>query len=161
MTKDELFILQAFLKNVRNSEYVANEMMGGECDELIKLVEKEIVEGISDGYHTMSELYEHRHRLFLALTKIYDNYITPLDSHVRCWKSRLHDDGSSYEGWFILGMTVTRPRSTFNPEEPPTKYLISYHLPNKYWDLAKVNELEKAPYDGHTSKDVLERLLRL
>lgn len=115
---------------------------------------------VSDGYHTMDELYEHRHRLFLALVKIYDNYITPLNCHVKCWKARKHDDGSSYEGWFLLGMTVTRPH--FNPDVPQDTFDISYHLPDKYWHLAKVVELEKAPpYDGYKSGDVLERLLRL
>lgn len=114
----------------------------------------------SDGHHTIEELYEHRHRLFLALIKIYDNYITPMGCNVSCWKSRLHDDGTSYEGWFLLGMTVTKP--SFVVEIPATKFDISYHLPNKYWDLARVIEMEKAPkYDGYTPDDVLERLLRL
>lgn len=114
----------------------------------------------SDGHHTFNELYTHRIHLYLALVKIYDNYITPLNVSVRCWKSRLHDDGSSYEGWFILGMTCTKPDPNFG--ENSIKFDISYHLPNKYWDLAKVIELEKAPpYDGYTPDDVLERLLRL
>jgi hypothetical protein len=117
-------------------------------------------ESVSDGYHTMDELYEHRYRLFLALTKIYDNYITPLDCHVRCWKSRCHSDGSYFGGWFILGMTVTKPQ--FDVSLEPEQYQITYHLPDKYWHLAKVIELQQAPeWDGHTSKDVLERLLRL
>ena len=69
-------------------------------------------ESVSDGHHTMNELYEHRHRLFLALLKIYDTYITPLDSRgstIRCWKSKQHDDGSMYDGWFIAGMTKRIP----------------------------------------------------
>lgn len=115
---------------------------------------------VSDGHHTMEELYEHRIRLYLALVKIYDNYITPLNVSVKCWKSLLHDDGSSYEGWFILGMSCTKPDPNFGPNEQ--KFDISYHLPMKYWDLAKVIELERAPhYDGYTPNDVLERLLRL
>src|SRR6267142_6419394 len=65
-------------------------------------------ESVSDGYHTMDELYEHRIRLYLALVKIYDNYITPMACHVVCWKSKLHDDGSSFDGWFILGMSCTK-----------------------------------------------------
>lgn len=117
-------------------------------------------ESVSDGYHTMDELYEHRIRLYLALIKIYDNYITPLSCHVRCWKSRKHDDGSSYDGWFILGMSMQRPK--WKAEEEPEKWDISYHIPDKYWHLANVIELPKAlPYDGYTSNDVLERLLRL
>jgi hypothetical protein len=117
---------------------------------------------VTDGHHTMDELYEHRHRLFLALVKIYDNYITPLGCSVKCWKSQFHDDGSFYEGWFLLGMTVTKPLSTFDPNEKPETYDIAYHLPTKHWHLANVVELPKAPpYDGYTPNDVLERLSRL
>jgi hypothetical protein len=117
---------------------------------------------VSDGYHTMDELYEHRHALFLALCKIYDNYITPLNSRVRCWKSKKHADGSEYEGWFILGMTVedVQPFNVKEPKKPD--YQISYHLPMKHWDLAKVIERPTAPkWDGHTSQDVIHRLIKL
>lgn len=115
---------------------------------------------VSDGHHTFEELYEHRNRLFLALVKIYDNYITPLGCNIKCWKADVHDDGTKYEGWFLLGMTVTKP--PFEAHKQPEVFHISYHLPMKYWHLAKVIELPKAPpYDGYTSKDVLERLLRL
>lgn len=117
-------------------------------------------EDMSDGYHTFQELYEHRHRLFLALVKIYDNYITPLGCQVKCWKSLKHDDGSNYDGWFLLGMTVNKP--AFQIGMPAEKYDISYHLPMKHWHLANVVELPKAPpFDGYTPNDVLERLLRL
>lgn len=115
---------------------------------------------ISDEYHTMSELYDHRNRLFLALVKYYDNYVTPLRCNVVCWKSKKHKDGTMFEGDFILGMTVTKP--SFEAGKEPEKYQITYHLPLKYWDIAKVMELHTAPeWDGHTSDDVLERLLRL
>lgn len=115
---------------------------------------------VNDGHHTMEELYEHRIRLYLALVKVYDNYITPLNCNVKCWKSRLHDDGSSFEGWFVLGMSIVKPALVAGQD--PEKYDISYHLPNKYWHLAKVIELENAPHwDGYTANDVLERLLRL
>jgi len=117
---------------------------------------------VTDSHHTMEELYEHRHRLFLALVKIYDNYMTPMDCRIKCWKSDIHDDGSKYEGWFILGMTVTQPRMTFDPNEKDIIFDISYHLPMKYWHIANVRELAKAPpYDGYTSKNILERLMRL
>lgn len=111
-------------------------------------------EDISDGHHTFNELYEHRHALFIALCKIYDNYITPLSTRVKCWKTKLHDDGTSYDGWFLLGMTIAEFTG------PPT--FISYHLPMKYWDKINVIEIIQAPpYDGYTPKDVMERLLKL
>ena len=115
---------------------------------------------VSDGYHTFDELYEHRNRLFLALVKMYDNYLTPLRCEVKCWKSKLHDDGTMFEDFFILGMTITKPNPVFGGT--PLKWDITYHLPIKYWNMANVIALEKAPpWDGHTSQDVLERLLML
>lgn len=115
---------------------------------------------VSDGHHTMDELYEHRHVLFLALVKYFDNYVTPLACNIKCWKSRMHDDGSSYEGWFLLGMTVTKPN--FIAGADPEVFDISYHLPDRLWHMAKVIEREKAPpYTGYTSKDVIERIMRL
>lgn len=118
---------------------------------------------VSDGHHTMNELYAHRIHIFLALLKVWDTYITPLDvrgSHIRCWKSRQHDDGSMYDGWFIAGITKTV--MPFVAGADPSKFDISYHLPMKYWNICTVMELERAPkYDGYTSEDVLKRLLEL
>jgi hypothetical protein len=107
----------------------------------------------SDGYHTMTELYEHRHALFCALTKIYDNYITPLGSRVKCWKSKLHSDGTMYPDSFIAGMQVT---------EFDKIYSITYHLPLSWWDRFKVMELPTGyDWDGHDSSMTIERLLKL
>lgn len=109
---------------------------------------------VSDGYHTMTELYEHRYTLFAALLKIYDNYITPLNTRVKCWKSRLHADGNMYDNWFIAGMTIQQING-------PPKY-ITYHLPINWWLRIDIMELETAPkWDGHTSQDVLKRLMEL
>jgi len=95
---------------------------------------------ISDGYHTFEELYEHRHALFISLV---------LDNPEKSWISKFHDDGSSYDGWFIAGMVL------------PTGN-ISYHLPISKWELldnGKIRKLDKAPkFDGHTANDVIERL---
>lgn len=111
-------------------------------------------EEVSDGYHTMDELYNHRYALFCALVKIYDNYLTPLGSRVKCWKSILHHDGSFIEESFIAGMEVI--------QFDGTKEQITYHLPMDWWDKFKVINLINAPeYDGHTSDDVIERLMKL
>jgi hypothetical protein len=111
-------------------------------------------EDVSDGYHTFDELYQHRHALFIALCKIYDNYITPLQTRVKCWKSKLHHDGSMFEGQFILGMTITEFTG-------PMKE-ISYHLPLNLWTKINVIQLKNAPpYSGYTSDDVVRRLLEL
>lgn len=92
---------------------------------------------ISDGYHTFNELYAHRIMLFLTLMNSWPDI---------SWKSKKHFDGESYKDWFIAGMNL--PSGT-----------ITYHIPNKFWKKAKVEELENAPeWDGHTSDDVLKRL---
>jgi len=92
---------------------------------------------VSDGYHTFNELYEHRNLLFINLLNVYKN---------KSFKTRKHDDGSSYNGWFVGGMETESGQ-------------ITYHLPDKFWDMLNVKELERMEgFDGHTSDDVLKRL---
>lgn len=99
---------------------------------------------ISDGYHTFGELYNHRITLFLTLCRI----IQRTSAHVFVWKSKLHSDGSAMDGWFIVGIGITKGEQ------------ITYHLPMARWNEAILfTEHDKAPeWDGHTSNDVLERL---
>ena len=62
------------------------------------------------------------------------------------WKSLLHDDGTMYNDYFIVG--ITTPKGNF-----------TYHYHVKHWELFDVNILDKAPkWDGHTSEDIEERL---
>lgn len=101
---------------------------------------------VSDGYHTMGELYEHRMALNVALF----NYIY-CDEHasIQVMKVKEHHDGTMFEGYFIV-MAVN------------DKEQISYHYDLKYWDLFRIPAVHRTPeYDGHTSKDVIERLLKL
>ena len=96
---------------------------------------------VSDGYHTIDELYEHRIALYMALCKqlVPAHYV---------WKSENHSDGSNYENWFILGIGSAPGNQ------------ISYHLPMKFWTQCGFAViLDKAPeFDGHTSQDVLKRI---
>lgn len=94
----------------------------------------------SDGYHTFNELYDHRRALFTIIVTIYCQY---------AWKSRLHHDGTSYEGWFIVGMDL-----------PFGLGQISYHCQNEKWSTFEIiTTKEKAPmWDGHSSQQVVERL---
>jgi len=96
---------------------------------------------VSDGYHTFNELYEHRDLLMVALAnKHRDN----------AWKSTKHVDGSdSYEGYFVLGIG-----------REPGK-IISYHIDNKYWELAFVEPIDCAYHDGFQSIHVPHRLKNL
>lgn len=97
-------------------------------------------EDVSDGYHTFGELYAHRHALFANLCMLHRQ---------QAFKTRLNDKGEAWEGWFILGLN--------------TEYgQISYHLPDRWWDHIDVPEVERnTDYDGHTSSDVLIRLMRM
>lgn len=109
-------------------------------------------DNVSDGYHTMHELYRHRMALFAALC----NYMHNTDSWdwgIEVWKSKRHSDGTipfNDDRYFIAGISTEHGQ-------------ISYHMQvDKWWDKFKVTELEKAPeYDGHNSEDVIERLLKL
>ncbi len=95
---------------------------------------------ISDGYHTFDELYFHRMLLFAVICK---------SNADKAWRSKLHDDGTMFDDYFIVG--VTTPEGNF-----------TYHHHMKHWDMFDgVKELERAPkWDGHKSEDIT-RLLSL
>jgi hypothetical protein len=68
------------------------------------------------------------------------------------WMSDTHSDGSKWDGWFILGLYKYKGNQ------------ITYHLPMKYWNMCAefAKMIEKAyEFDGHTSSDVLDRLMSL
>lgn len=119
---------------------------------LVKLVDGNRV---SDGYHTFGELYDHRVTLYIALcNKIVEEEATldgiqgsGIGAH-GVWRTEKHSDGTSYEGWFVLGINKEAGKQ------------ITYHLPINVWDQCGFAEtLEQAPeFDGHTPADVLERL---
>lgn len=95
--------------------------------------------GISDGYHTFDELYHHRMVLTKVISDLLPNY---------AWKSKMHHDGSMFEGDFIVGF-----------DTPEGQY--TYHYGLEHWDFFNVLELQYAPeYDGHKPEDIT-RLLSL
>jgi hypothetical protein len=116
---------------------------------------------VSDTYHEMDELYEHRHALWIALCGqiANDSAYRVVDlkdegetvkGEPRVWRSKRHSDGELAfgGGWFVLGIGKEKGEQ------------VTYHLPISKWDETGFAEtLEKAPeFDGHSSKDVLERL---
>lgn len=115
-----------------------------------------ICEDIADDYHSMNELYDHRMALNIALFK----FLHDIDVEIRqnkgvknkpyIIKSKLHDDGTMFEGYFIVSMN--------GPDGQ-----ISYHYKLEHWDKFPITEVERVPwkYDGHTSQDVIDRLLKL
>lgn len=94
---------------------------------------------ISDGSHTYGELYEDRMFLFSIICN---------DNQDKAWKSWLHDDGTMFDDYFIVG--INTPEGSF-----------TYHYHKDTWDNFKVPEITKAPaWDGHSRKDI-DRLLSL
>lgn len=103
-------------------------------------------EFISDSYHTFDELYDHRRELSRIMLTLLDELYQSGQSKFRVWKSKLHSDGTMFDGYFVVGC-----------ETPYGQ--ISYHYDFKYWDHFDLTEYDNAPeYDGHTSQNVIERL---
>ena len=104
-----------------------------------------------DGYHTFEELYGHRIALFVTLCRFVHNDEHRMLHDTPVWRSKFHSDGSSFYGWFIMGIGRNKGEQ------------ITYHLPLSKWDETDFAEtLDKAPeFDGHTPDDVLERLKNL
>jgi hypothetical protein len=95
---------------------------------------------ISDGSHTFNELYDHRHILFCHLALKYRSL---------AFKTRLNHEKTAWDGWFIAGIDLPNGQ-------------VSYHLPNKYWEMLPIKEVwYNENYDNHTSLDVLSRLTDL
>ena len=91
---------------------------------------------LRDGYHSFNELYEHR----CVLTALAFNFLP------YSWKSLHHEDGSMFDGMFIVGTVLPSG-------------IVTYHYDLEYWDLFKVVVLEHAPtFDGHTPNDVINRI---
>lgn len=118
---------------------------------------------ISDGYHTFDELYDHRHALWIAVCRLVSTFRTRdvgpqggqgyhITGGYRVIRSKMHGDGSMYEGHFILML-----------ENIQNHKQMSYHLPERLWDKCEFAEtLAMAPeWDGHTSEDVIRRLFEL
>ena len=97
----------------------------------------------SDGYHTFNELYHHRAVLFGVICTYMND---------KSWKSKLHDDGSMYDGMFIVGIETPEGQATYHYDIDP------------YWDtiFADVREVPNAPkWDGHTPTDAIIRISHL
>lgn len=93
----------------------------------------------SDGHHTFNELYYHRMVLFSVVCN---------QNKEKSWKSWKHNDGTMFDGYFIVGITTNQGNYT-------------YHYHKDYWDMFDVKELDLAPeWDGHKPEDIT-RLLAL
>jgi hypothetical protein len=134
MIKMDLKEIKVKLKNVieeLHCNLVCNEVLAEQLFDVV--VQLEDVGNLSDGYHTFNELYEHRVVLFSIICN---------QNPWLSWKSKKHEDGSMFEGFFIVGINTNQGQYT-------------YHYRLEYWDLFKVQVLDNAPkYDGHKSSDI-------
>lgn len=101
----------------------------------------------SDGYHTFEELYDFRLMMNASLFNQWA-LLGVFDVH----KSKKHFDGEECfgGGWFIVVAMLPSGQ-------------ITNHYENKHWDLFKIKSTDKAlfEFDGHTAKDVIDRLMDL
>lgn len=111
-------------------------------DLLADLIEPQPITGdTSDGYHTFNELYDHRAKLFSVIVRFLKD---------RAWKSKLHHDGTMYEGMFIVGVYTPQGQATYHYDIDP------------YWDIFDCKELVRAPeWDGHTPEQAISRIASL
>ena len=115
-----------FMKSAVDSEYENLYAIDGET---------------SDGYHTFNELYHHRAVLFSVIVR---------DHHELAWKSKMHHDGTMYDGMFIVGIETPQGQATYHYDIDP------------YWEMFDCKELERAPeWDGHTPDQAIERIATL
>ncbi len=135
-----------------------------EINKLIQELPSEERCKVSDTYHTIDELYTFRKVYNAALFNEWSNQLetvpgqfdsngmNPIRVKHDAHKSWRHHDGELCfgGGWFIVVAVL------------PTGQ-ISNHYHKDDWELFKIPSFEKAKYefDGHTSKDVLNRLKTL
>ena len=125
-------VAEKFGHEVENETYAA----------LADFIEPQPIDGnTSDGYHTFNELYHHRAVLFSVIV---ENFAA------RAWKSKLHADGTMYEGMFIVGIETPDGQATYHYDVEP------------YWNLFRCKEMDRAPeWDGHTPDQAIERIGKL
>lgn len=167
MSRDRALAIKALIRDVADRQLAAFGLVPDPSNEWTRLLDHVIgnsamvidmaIDGgdikgddkTTDGYHTFQELYDHRITLYIALCRLVVTRVPHVETHV--WRSRLHSDGSSIPGWFVLGIGTEPGRQ------------ITYHLPLERWDETRFAiELERGPaFDGHTAVDVLARLREL
>lgn len=99
---------------------------------------------LSDGYHTMSELYDYRR----AYNALLFNEWARNETYPVC-KSWKHADG---EPCFGGGYFVVYAETPFGQ--------VTNHYRSQHWELFSVPEVAMAPeYDGHTPQVALQRML--
>lgn len=137
--------------NVTKKFIVFNSPQVRDGEHIIHLEHGVFGTDVSDGYHTMDELYDHRLALTVALFRLLEEFYRKFGIY-RVFKTYRHHDGSMFDGYFMV-MSCRKDGSD----------QMSYHYKLEHWDKfqIQVQDISPYPYDGHTSKDVIERLMKL
>ena len=105
----------------------------------------DIAAELSDGYHTMRELYDYR-AAYNAL--LFNEWAA--SGKYGVVKSKRHADGEPCFGGSHFVVYALTPHGQ-----------VTNHCQFKWWDLFNVPEVDRAPeYDGHTPQDSLDLLVR-
>lgn len=100
---------------------------------------------VSDGYHTFTDLYNHRIGLFLLVISL----LKKSNEEIKIWYT-----DSEEVNWYIVGIDFENGKKT-----------ISYHIPNsakEYLDKMNVEYLDKLPpFDGCDSNCNLKRIYEM
>lgn len=140
---------QEYTRNLIEEYYDKENCIVDFTEDIIKAImnvikTEEVIEingDTSDGYHTFNELYHHRAVLFSVIVKAFPD---------KAWKSKQHNDGTMYDGMFIVGIDTPEGQATYHYDIDP------------YWDIFECRELERAPeWDGHTPAQAIERIGKL
>lgn len=100
---------------------------------------------ITDGYHTMEELYDYR-AAYNAL--LFNEWAATGKYNVV--KSLLHNDGEPCFGGDYFVVYALTPHGQ-----------ITNHYRHRWWDYFDIPVVDKAPqYDGHTPQIALDRMLK-
>lgn len=93
--------------------------------------------------------YEFPLTLLIALTKVYDNYITPLNTRIKCWKVKTSDE------FFIIGLSILEFDGKYS--------YLAFQYKLEEWEKFNVMQLNEMPPDFKwpTYEQIIERLLSL
>lgn len=135
-------ILDLLAASVGFDQYWNEDFDEGLLGRIADLIEPQLIDGdTSDGYHTFNELYHHRAVLFSVIVAKFAD---------RAWKSKLHADGTMFNGMFIVGIETPDGQATYHYDVDP------------YWEMFRCKEVDHAPeWDGHTPDQAIERIGKL
>ena len=135
-------LIDFLVEAVGFNRYTNEDFDEGLLGRIADLIEPQLIDGdTSDGYHTFNELYHHRAVLFSVIVAKFAD---------RAWKSKLHADGTMFNGMFIVGIETPDGQATYHYDVDP------------YWEMFRCKDVDHAPeWDGHTPDQAIERIGKL